>query len=253
MKTILLTFSAFLTVISMAQTEGEVKYTTKIDMHAQLPEGENTEMLKSMLPQYQEEKSTLLFTTEETLYKSGGTDESVEKQETDDDDNQVQIKIEMSSPEEKIYTDVENGLVVQQRDLMDKIFLIKDTIDPAEWKITGETKMVSGLSCQKATLESEENGVIEAWFTTQIPVSSGPAGLGGLPGLIVYVSMDEGNVTMTATQIIPREIEKGEIEAPKKGKVVTREKYLELEQKKMEQMKKQYGGDGDGNIIMITE
>jgi hypothetical protein len=65
--------------------------------------------------------------------------------------------------------------------------------------------------------------------------------------------MDDGNVTMTATQIIPREIEKGEIEAPKKGKVVTREKYLELEQKKMEQMKKQYGGDGDGNIIMITE
>ncbi|MBN4072867.1 GLPGLI family protein [Crocinitomix catalasitica] len=251
MKNILLALSISVAAIAVAQAEGEVTYTTKIDLHASLPEGENAEMLKSMIPQFSETKSTLLFTSTESLYQSGVGTSETEEEALNDDEQNVTFRLSFDQADEKIYTDVENGLVVEQREMMDKVFLIKDTINPAKWKMTSETKAVSGLTCMKATMESDD-GTIEAWFTPQIPVSSGPAGFGGLPGLIVHLSMNDGNFTISATSIIPREIGKDEIIAPKKGKVVTREKFAELEKKKMEQMQKQYSGSGDGNVIMIT-
>ena len=33
---------------------------------------------------------------------------------------------------------------------------------------------------------------VDVWFTPEVPVSSGPAGYGGLPGLIVFVDVNEG-------------------------------------------------------------
>lgn len=252
MKKIFLAISILFTISAWSQKEGEVVYTTKVNLHAMIPDdSENAEMIKSMMPEFQETKSTLLFTDTETFYGNGGETIEKESESLDDEGNGLQVKISMEEPEEKIYTDVEKGLVVEQRELMDKTFLIKDTIDQTAWKITGEQKEVSGLSCMKATMTDEDGELIEAWFTPQIPVSSGPAGFGGLPGLIVYISMNDGNITLTATNIIPREIKKGEIVAPKKGKTVTREKFAKLEQKKMEQMQKQYSGQ-DGNVIMIT-
>ena len=239
------------TVAASAQSEGEITFITKIDMHAQLPDDDQGKMLKSMLPQYQEMTSTLLFNAGESLFISGNGDTSEKGENLDDDGNAVKFEIKMDSPNENIYTDVNSKLVVEQKQLMDKIFLIKDTINPAQWKISGDTKIVSGLQCFKATMDSDQ-GKIEAWYTSQIPVASGPAGFGGLPGMIVHISMNDGNVLITADNIVTRKLEKGEIVPPSKGKDISREKYAELEQKKMAQMNEQYNS-GDGNVIIITE
>lgn len=226
---------------------------TKIDMHKNLPDDENGKMIKSMIPQYQEMTSTLFFNESESLFRTGeGTGETHDESNLDEEGNGVQVTIKMDTPDEKIYTDVKKGIVVEQRELMDKTFLIKDTIDPGEWRVTGESKMVSGLNCMKAVMDSE-NGPIEAWFTSQVPVSTGPGGFGGLPGLIVHLSMEDGGIQVTATNIIGRELKKDEITAPTQGKTISRKKFAKLEQKKMEQMRKQYGGgDGEGNVIIMT-
>jgi GLPGLI family protein len=152
----------------------------------------------------------------------------------------------MDAPEEKIYTDIANGIIVEQRDLVGKLFLITDTLRPADWRVTDEQQMHAGLVCQKAELITEED-TITAWFTSEIPVSTGPAGYAGLPGLIVHVSMNHGNFQITATNIEKRVIGKKEIKAPTKGKAITGEEFDALERKKMQE---QFGSDG--NVIMIT-
>ncbi len=45
--------------------------------------------------------------------------------------------------------------------------------------------------------------------------------------------------------------EKIKIEKPKKGKVVTPEEYVEISEKKMEEMMKRYSGGNDGEQIEI--
>ncbi|MDR1552255.1 MAG: GLPGLI family protein, partial [Prevotellaceae bacterium] len=55
-----------------------------------------------------------------------------------------------------------------------------------DWKITNETKEISGYKCQKATCSFRGRDYV-AWFTREIPVKEGPWKFDGLPGLIVKV------------------------------------------------------------------
>ncbi|NOQ70593.1 MAG: GLPGLI family protein [Crocinitomix sp.] len=248
MKIGIILINLLFTGLAFAQNHGEVKYTTKINLHAELPDDENSEMIKQMIPEFQKMNNVLLFTDSESFYTNESDEnanETIEEQ-----DGNVQIKIEMDAPEEKIYTDIANGIIVEQRDLMGKMFLIRDTLEPADWRVTDEQQIHSGLVCQKAELITEED-TITAWFTSEIPVSTGPAGFAGLPGLIVHISMNNGNFQITATDIDKREIGKKEIKAPTKGKTITAADFEALERKKMQEMQEQYGG-GEGGVIMIT-
>ncbi|MDO6491191.1 MAG: GLPGLI family protein [Cellulophaga sp.] len=58
------------------------------------------------------------------------------------------------------------------------------------WVMSGDTKKIEGYICYKAsrTTLNEKTGnpeLTEAWYTLDIPLPYGPAGCGGLPGLIL--------------------------------------------------------------------
>ncbi|WP_378184042.1 GLPGLI family protein [Aquimarina sp. SS2-1] len=65
-----------------------------------------------------------------------------------------------------------------------KDYMVKEPLEIMKWEITNETKKIKSYNCRLAI--SEKNGFpIEAWFTEEIPVSTNPNGLTGLPGLIL--------------------------------------------------------------------
>jgi GLPGLI family protein len=80
---------------------------------------------------------------------------------------------------------------------------------------------------------------VEAWYTPQIPVSHGPAEYWGLPGLILEVSA--GGTTMLCAKIIMNPKEKIKIEAPDKGKEITKNDYQNTIQTKMLEMRNNRG------------
>lgn len=250
MKTLLLGLSMAIVCTSIAQSQGEVQYTTKFNLHASLPDNENSEMLKKMIPEFETSKNVLLFTETESLYKSVVTE--TDDEEMDEEEGNIKIKIEMDNPETSIYTNIKDGIVVEQRDLMGKMFLITDTLKQSDWKITGEEKSVSGFICQRAELMTDKDTIV-VWFAPQLAISTGPSGFGGLPGLIVSVTMDNGNLTINASKIIKREIRKKEIKAPTKGKEITNDAFNTLQEEKMKQMQEQHGGDGSGGNVFIIK
>ena len=59
-----------------------------------------------------------------------------------------------------------------------------------DWELTNETKDIDGYTCYKAVHKefiqrSQTYRTSTAWYTLDIPVPYGPAGFGGLPGLIL--------------------------------------------------------------------
>jgi len=80
---------------------------------------------------------------------------------------------------------------------------------------------------------------IEAWYTPMVPVSQGPGDYWGLPGLILEVNV--GNTTLLCSKIIMNPKEKIKIEAPDKGKVVTKKEYQEIITGKMQEMRNNRG------------
>ena len=81
------------------------------------------------------------------------------------------------------------------------------------WQITNERDTILGFPVIKAI-----SGNVEVWFTPQIPVPFGPAGFGGLPGLILKKRFLK---QFPATEIVAVKIEfskeKIKIKKPMKG------------------------------------
>ncbi len=92
-----------------------------------------------------------------------------------------------------------------------------------------------------------------AWYTPEIPVSTGPENYQGLPGLILEVSA--GKTTILCSKVVMNVKEKKEIKASDKGKMVTQKEYDEIVMKKMEefrQMNEGRGGNGGGMQIRMN-
>lgn len=118
----------------------------------------------------------------------------------------------------------------QELEVAGRTFIIKR--EPMDWEIIGETRIISGYVCRKAvsrqTLQSPRSGkstVVEtvAWFAPEIPLPFGPEGYGGLPGLILELSVDRDHFYATSITLEEKDIQ---IRRPTKGEVVTEEEYL---------------------------
>ncbi|CAL2101469.1 GLPGLI family protein [Tenacibaculum sp. 190130A14a] len=169
------------------------------------------------------------------------------------------------------YKNIKENRIVQNQEFYGKQFLVKDKLQQIDWKIGKESKKIGKYLCFKATASIPKNeltwynfswsdlrkserktdstGVkgeqtvdliaVEAWYTPQIPVSHGPGEYWGLPGLILEVSA--GNRVMLCSKVIINPSEKLIIEAPSKGKEITKMKYQETIRGKMMEMRNNRG------------
>ncbi len=184
------------------------------------------------------------------------------------------------------YKNLKTKTYLQDQEFFGKQFLIKEDMQPLEWKMGTESKQIGQYTCFKATAtkasteinwnrnsrrEGDNNAErkvdstkttdvastkeepkaeeiemieIEAWYTPMIPVSQGPGEYWGLPGLILEVSA--GNTTMLCSKIVMNPQEKTKIEAPDKGKVVTKKEYNEIITEKMQEMRDNRGRGDNG-------
>ena len=98
---------------------------------------------------------------------------------------------------------------------------------PVEWRITEEQREHLGY---RVTVAVGETGgeQIEAWFAPDIPVSGGPALYGGLPGMILVLSLHEGRTTYAATEVSLDGVEDGLIRVPEVGEARSEEEYRSI-------------------------
>ena len=174
------------------------------------------------------------------------------------------------------YKNTKDKVALESTEFFGKKFLISDEMQQPQWELGAETKQIGNYTCYKATLLKEANPLdfsnfrrprnddekqdkdaskeekikqtlVTAWYTPQIPVSNGPGEYWGLPGLILEIN--EGTTTVLCTEIVMNPSEKATIEAPTKGKKITREKYTTTVTKKMAELRERFqgrGGRGNG-------
>ena len=122
-----------------------------------------------------------------------------------------------------------------QEDLIEtlgKVYHIKEDMPKTKWKILNEIKEIEGYLCMKAETKNEIKGqTIHAWFTDAIPMSGGPEGYGGLPGMILEIDINNQDAVITATKVALDEEVK--IPYPKKikGKKTDRVTYNDMVKK----------------------
>lgn len=123
------------------------------------------------------------------------------------------------SENDKIWKDLSKNRIDMQRDVFEQTYFLQDTLRQLEWRITGETRDIAGFECKKAVTKICDSVYVVAFYTDQIPVSSGPESFSGLPGLILGLAIPRLYTTWFATKLELTE-PAGSIAEPKlKGKI----------------------------------
>ncbi len=76
----------------------------------------------------------------------------------------------------------------------------EETPDEWQWQVVDSTKYILGYECIEAITDYHGRKWI-VWFSPEIPISNGPWKFGGLPGLILEASTDDGKYSFVATGI----------------------------------------------------
>ena len=230
-----------------ALTSGKITYTEKVKLQIRI-DGDAS-ALGNTLPQEKSTEKVLLFSESATLYMDGKTQD---EEMPDDNDGPVKVRMIISG-DNKTFTDLSRKVIIDQRDFMNRLFLIEKPLPAQGWKMTGNRKDILGYHCLEA--ESTDTAGIRtvAWFTPQISISGGPASYCNLPGMVLEVNVNNGERTITAKsvgRISPADLK---IEKPVAGKKMTDDEFRKIVADKMKEMGMEDGGDsGSGAHVKIV-
>lgn len=226
------------------------------------------EALMAALKSSSEKTYTLTFSKYDALYEEN---EVLDKPQAPS--NEMSISISFSGAGKK-YINTKDKISLEEDEIFGKEFLIEEKLVQPAWKLISESKKIGDYNCFKAELtipvteqdkkayedflkkeekkpalfkmDEPKDKIITAWYTPEIPVSFGPNNYWGLPGLILEIN--EENEVILCSKVILNSKEKSEIKKPKNGDKVSKEKFEEIQKKKMDSMK-----DEEGVIIQSFE
>lgn len=266
---LLLVFS--LSTFSQKSFQGKAVYMSKttVDMSRfgdQMTE-QRKKQIMSRMKNFLEKTYTLSFTRTESAFK--------ENAKLDAPGASSGRRWGGSNGQGSIYKNLAERKMIEDTEQFSKRFLIAEDMDQPKWELGTETKKIGQYTCYKATMVKTDNRIdwgsifrrggrnnqkkdstkvekkdevkmmkVTAWYTPEIPVSTGPAEYYGLPGLILEINADR--TTMLCTEIVINPTKKIEIKEPKKGKKVNREEYNKIIKKKAEEAREQFRGRRGG-------
>ena len=129
-----------------------------------------------------------------------------------------------------ITRDYEKGTMRDVIDLLDKTYIIEDSLRAPKWKILREMKEIAGHICMNASwTDTIKKQKVVAWYALDIPNGGGPERFFGLSGLILEVNINDGALVITADKIEQKKLTT-ELDFPKKikGKKINEIEYFAI-------------------------
>jgi GLPGLI family protein len=259
--TILILFCSL--IINAQSFTGKAIYKTSIKSSFSFDEDENSTMSDDMKKQLQaqlhkmNQKTFILNFDQKTSSYIEETTLDVPKPQVGGGD--IVMMFGGSGNASIYFKNIKEKRFANQTEIQGKRFLVKDKLLEINWELSSETKNIGTYTCYKATYskevdnveisikdgetvedKSKETIVTTAWYTPQVPVSNGPGNYQGLPGLILEVN--DGKKTIVCSEIILNSSQKSKIEEPKKGKVVSQNKYIKIQKQKKDEIMEKFKG-----------
>ena len=188
----------------------------------------------------------------------------------------------MGGGDTESFKDYEKDTKTEMRELGPKKYLLDDSLKHYSWKLSPDTMTILGHLCHKATTTikggifgsamqgfrgggnrggGNNNGDTAtrtaipvmpdqqavAWYADNIVTPGGPDDFGGLPGLILYLNVDEGALVFTPLNF---EAKAGTVKAPSGAKKITREEYRTMAEQQFGAFRRGGGGGGTQQIII---
>ena len=273
-KKLLTLLILFVSITNFAQKDfqGKATYMSKTTMDMSRFEGRSEQEKKQIMTRmksFLEKTYTLSFNKTESTFK-----EDVKL----DAPGASRSRWGSSNGQGSIYKNLKDKQMIEDVEMFSKRFLILEDMEQPKWELGTETKKIGQYTAYKATMVKIDKSVdfgsifgrrgrgrgnqqkdstktnsekpdvrtlaVTAWYTPQIPVSSGPQSYWGLPGLIL--ELNAGRTTMLCTELALNPSEAVEIQKPNKGKEVNREEYNKIIKVKTDELKARFQNNRRG-------
>jgi len=224
-KSIFLTLSLFVATLCFSQENGVVTYTVTHDWINKMASCE-------YISKADRERSAYVWGNERTYtvnaeLKFNASEYRYERKKYEDNASSYRWR----SEEYIIYRNREKGEIYDLMTLLNKQYVIQDSLVCQNWKIKNDMKEIAGHICMNASFYDTVRGKeVIAWFALDLPISIGPDRYCGLPGMILEINEANGAVVYTAVSVLLSD-EKVEIAKPahkKRTKIITQEEYNKI-------------------------
>lgn len=172
--------------IEKASIQFEVKSNLKKTMGSSNWE----EQMADKLPTFKTEYYNYTFANNKSIYKY----ESL----ADKDKYPVWFRNENKN---SWFTDYTIGKQIIEKDLIGSIFNIEDSMPNLEWRLINENRNIAGFNCKKAVTKIFDSVYVFAFYTEEILVPGGPNSIGGLPGMILGMTIPRLFTSWIATKV----------------------------------------------------
>jgi GLPGLI family protein len=249
MKRLLIASAMLIAIPTLAQVkEGKIVYERTMQLQIRI--NDDNPAFQNMIPKERKDKFELFFTEGKSLWQGVEDDGQSDETSFGDSGGGMRMVIRVPGSDDIAFHNIIESKKVDQRELGGKSYIIADSIKKMNWKVAGETKVILGHNCMKATtqrmqesfgcqwimVKQKEKKVMDtmnivAWFTNEIPGSFGPDMYQGqLPGTILEIDVSNGRTSYKAIEISPK-VDVAKIKEPSKGKKVTTEEFAKGKRK----------------------
>ena len=223
MKRLLIASAILIAIPTLAQVkEGKIVYERTMQMQIRI--NDDNPAFQNMIPKERKDKFELFFTEGKSLWQGVEDDGQSDETSFGDSGGGMRMVIRMPGNDDIAFHNITESKKVDQRELGGKSYIIADSIKKMSWKVAGETKVILGHNCMKATTQrmqesfrmSVDNGEakrekvmdtmnIVAWFTNEIPGSFGPDTYQGqLPGTILEIDVNNGRTSFKQLKFLQK-------------------------------------------------
>ena len=210
---------------------GTITYTRAIVVDVDVPE-EMTEV-RDRLAEAEEQSFLLHFDPSSSLMVPAPEDEEREllpavfRMTQDNLDAVVEMVESVAASRENGLTHAyanSDGATVSVLELFGEVLRTDVPLPDVEWAITDDQRTHLGYRANRATARLD-GGEIVAWFAPDIPVQAGPALHGGLPGIILVLSLNGGSTVYGATAVSLEGAEEQIVPPAHEGRLVSQAEY----------------------------
>ncbi len=133
--------------------------------------------------------------------------------------------LSLPAQDNTVFMDFRANHIWSKRNILGNTFWIEHDTKKVQWKMTSETRMIAGFECKRANALIFDSLYVVAYFSEQIPISSGPESFSGLPGMILGLAIPDLHTTWFATKIsgraitIPDKVQRNSTDIQKHSKI----------------------------------
>ncbi len=195
-------------------TSGRIVYERKTNLHKLFKDNPRVKNFLNEDVKYKIEQFELFFNDSTSAYLPIESDEP------------EQGFMKYLTTHNKIYQNWEKQEKLAIMQSWGQEMYIKDSIHDRKWKVTESKRKIAGYLCRKAIWEQNDSTRIYAWFSVDVVPSVGPEGFAGLPGTILGLATEKGEIIYFAKEVKAMTPPEKKMAYSTKGKDVYNEKEL---------------------------